>query len=245
MILIWIHLIYALNLAVSEQVTSYFLNSEYKFRNDLPNDHTIDCVHTDHQNDIHLSQSITLCYRTLPITYTDNNGFYLATSISFGTIDKSYRKLKDGLVFGVWDLAYWLGIRREQNGSVVWVPMGDNLIQDLQIWRHICLAINFKLGTAVLVEKGVVVKRTKSIELMYEKHSLNHVAVGCFYRGSTVGSGYITMYGKVADLQIFGTFLSDLEMIKITRCTNRQSVLIMIKKSLDCSSPLQKFICFH
>ena len=126
-----IHFMFALEFVMSEKIATYFLNSEYQFRNKLPNNHNIDCVHTDQRNDILLPQSITICYRALPLMYMSNNGFYLATSISFGTIDKSYRKVKDGLVFGVWDLAYWLGIKHHQNESIFWMSMGDNLVQDL------------------------------------------------------------------------------------------------------------------
>ena len=52
---------------------------------------------------------------------------------------------------------------------------------------------------------------------------MKHVAVGCFYRGSSYGSGYQTMYGRVTDLQMLGTFLSDKEMQKITVCKERMT----------------------
>ena len=81
MILIWINLVVTLNIVVSEKVATYFLNSDYTFLNHLPNNQKIDCVHTDHQNVILLTQSITVCYRSLPFLYTGNNGFYLATQV--------------------------------------------------------------------------------------------------------------------------------------------------------------------
>ena len=210
-----------LDIVMSEKVTTFFLNSDYDFRNHLPNNQDIDCVHTDYQNILLLAESITVCYRSLPFMYTSNSGFYLATSLSFGTIDNQYRRVQNGFVFGVWDSAYWIGTRHHTNESMIWVTMGDNLIKDLHVWRHICLAINFRFGTAVLVEKGVIIKRTKSPDLIYEKQSMNHVAVGCYYKGSSEATGYQTMYGRVTDLQLFGTFLSNQEMQKITECKER------------------------
>ena len=102
--LIWINLWVTSNMVVSEKVATYFLNSNYTFRDHFPNNPNIDCVHTDDQNVILLTQSITVCYRSLPFLYTGNNGFYLATSISF---DNQFKQFENGFVLGVWDSAYF------------------------------------------------------------------------------------------------------------------------------------------
>ena len=65
---------------------------------------------------------------------------------------------------------------------------------------------SFEVTSEGLAEFGRKVKKT-----------MNHVSVGCIYRRK--GIGYMSMYGQVADFQMFSTVLEDDQMEKITGCT--------------------------
>ena len=97
--------------------------------------------------------------------------------------------------------------------SFKWVGMGENRLSDLQVWRHTCLSIDFVNGLVKLIENGEIQYKTQNEGIKELGSTMNHVAAGCFYRPSGL-TKYQSMYGRIADVQIFSTILSDQDMQK-------------------------------
>ena len=143
-----------------------------------------------------------------------------STVVGFGTLRSDFLEMEEGVIFAVWETGPWLGVKYQAGPSYHWVALGANFMHDLQIWRHSCFSVDFETGETNLVENGRVRFKTRSDEIHTLGSKMNFVGAGCFYR--TSGAGYQSMYGRVTDVQIFGTILSDLEMEKITGCLTRK-----------------------
>ena len=209
-------LFFLVTFSEEDELTTYFLNTDYSFRNNLPNSPDITCLHTDPTNILPLPKEITFCYRSLPLVYM-GIGYFWSTVSSFGTISRDGRKIDNGYLFGVWETGYWLGVRNQTDQSIGWISLGENIKRNVQIWRHFCIAIERSLGSVSLVENGEKISELNSELVKSSRNTMNHVAVGCAYRG-TAESGYLSMHGKVTDAQIFGSLLSIKEMLQITGC---------------------------
>ena len=130
--------------------------------------------------------------------------------------------MEEGYVFGIWNTGPWLGFKGPQNSVYEWLALGENFLKDFQIWRHSCISIDSELGEVKLFENGALRFEGKS-EVLVKLTSITHVAAGCFYYFKSSGvPGYMSMFGKVTDLQIFSEILSEDEMKKITSCENRK-----------------------
>ena len=140
--------------------------------------------------------------------------------LSFGTIRSDFLIMEEAVLFGIWEEGPWLGFRYRTNQDAIWdwVSLGDNFMHDLQIWRHSCFTIDFESGHVTLVENGKVRIKTQSDKIKKLGGTMNHVSAGCLYHPSE----YLSMYGRVTDLQIFGRILSDQEMEEITGCKSRK-----------------------
>jgi hypothetical protein len=108
------------------------------------------------------------------------------------------------------------GASHTRDGPYNWLALGVNFMHDLQIWRHTCFTVDFDTGETKLIENQKVRFKSQSDDIQKLCSTMNHVAAGCFYR--TSGTDYQSMYGRVTDVQIFGSVLSDVELEEITGC---------------------------
>ena len=217
----WIVLVSLIPGGITEKLTTYFLNSGHTFRiplqDTLPD---IDCVHTNITNIIPMPSKVSLCYRMQPMRYTITKRYPRepwSTMMSFGTIRPDFKGLEEGILIGAWEDEYWFAIKNRTNKNYVWQSLGDNFMRDVQIWRHSCVSFDFDTKQVQLFENGE--KRYEKISEVVQKigETLNHVAAGCLYRSFR----YLSMYGRVTDLQIFGRVLPDGVMKAITGCEKR------------------------
>ena len=100
---------------LSEKLSTYFLNSEDKFRNPFPDDSPdIECLQTEVTNTIPLSSKMTICYRMQPMRYTVTKKFPLepwSTIVSFGTIRNDFKGLVEGIAIGAWEDDICFGLK--------------------------------------------------------------------------------------------------------------------------------------
>ena len=206
---------------LSEKLSTYFLNSEDKFRNPFPDDSPdIECLQTEVTNTIPLSSKMTICYRMQPMRYTVTKKFPLepwSTIVSFGTIRNDFKGLVEGIAIGAWEDEIWFGTKNRTNKSYKWLSLGKNFMRDVQIWRHTCISIDFETQDIKLFENGEKRHEKRSDVIQIIGLTMNHVAAGCFYRFYS----YLSMYGRVTDLQIFSKVLSDKMMEENTGCEKR------------------------
>ena len=125
-------------------------------------------------------------------------------------------------MFGVWETGPWLGYKTMGDSVFEWLALGENFLHDLQIWRHSCFSIDFETGDIKLVENGETRFRINSEDL-HQLTTINHVSVGCLYNGAgSAMETYMSMYGRVTDMQIFGRILSEEDLKKFTNCEERK-----------------------
>ena len=198
-VLLWT-LLYLVSLGTSERITTYFLNSDYSLYNPLPSD-------------------ITLCYRLQPMMYNGID-YYWPTIIGFGNIRSDFTDMDEGFAFGTWESGPWMGVKNRTNTNYAWVSLGPKFMHDVQIWRHTCLSMNFYTGHVKLFENGKERYRTQSDLIQKQEQWMNHVSVGCMYK-STGETEYMSMYGRVTYVQVFGNILIDTKMEEITECGSR------------------------
>ena len=133
-----------------DKIMTYFLNSEYSFRS-MPC-HTcpdIDCLHTPPNISLPLPVQVTVCFRSQPMMYQNHLSSW-SSVMGFGTIRTDFIDMEEGVVFGIWETGPWIGMKYRTSDSYAWVAMGENFMQDLQIWRHTCFSIDFETGQAQL-----------------------------------------------------------------------------------------------
>ena len=213
----WIILLSLIQGGISEKLETYFLNSGHSFVNPIAEDlPSMECLHTDVNNIIPMKSNITLCYRMQPMKYTGEKEAW-STVVSFGTIQPDFQGLEEGMLIGTWEHETWFAIKNRTNQNFVWKSLGKNVMHDVQIWRHTCVSIDIDSKHVQLFENGKkqLEARVQSIQRIGD--TLNHVAAGCLYRSSR----YLSMYGRVTDLQIFGRTLSAGIMEVITGCEER------------------------
>ena len=203
----------------SELMDSYFINSDYSFRNPLPyTTPDIACLRTDISQVIPLAAQVTLCYRAQPLIYIRHENPW-SSVIGFGTIKPDFSDIEEGINFGVYDDKLWFGFKRRSK-AVLWISLGENMFTDLHVWRHLCLSIDFEEGSVKLGDNGQVSVKTQSDGIRQLGSTMNYLGVGCFYK-STGTTKYQSMYGRVSDVQMFSRILADEEMIEITGCKSR------------------------
>ena len=213
---LWIALSLTPQATMSESIQTYFLNSDHTFRNPLPNA----CLHTDPANIIPLPSQLTFCLRMQPMVHAGQEDPW-STIVGFGTINTDFTGLEEGIAFGTWETGPWIGVKNKTNTDYVWIGLGKNFMRDVQIWRHTCFSINFDTGHMQLFENGEEQYKTQSDLIQRTGLTMNHVSAGCLYDSTSATLGAMSMYGRVTDIQIFGTILSDLMMEEITGCKLR------------------------
>ena len=134
----------------SEEIKAFFLHSSYDYRNPLCTScPDIECVHTEKAEILSRPTDITICYRSMPMTYQSMTNFW-STVFSFGSINDDFTDLEEGYLFGVWETGPWLGYKGSEDSVYEWLALGENFLHDLQIWRHSCLSIDFETGDVKL-----------------------------------------------------------------------------------------------
>ena len=136
--------------------------------------------------------------------------------------------MDEGYLFGVWETGPWLAYKGSNDTVHEWVALGENFLHDFQIWRHSCFSIDFEAGKIRLVENGETRHEMNSLELLRPR-TINFVSIGCYYKSSE----YMSMVGKVTDLQIFSKELSEEEMKRITTCEEREEGDVLSWKSSE------------
>ena len=128
-----------------------------------------------------------------------------------------------GLLFSVWDSGPWLALKSRGDSEYYWLSLGeDQFEQQLQVWRHSCISIDFTSGKLMFVENGKYLFSSFSKELINLGQSfdgiMDNIMVGCYYRPE--GSmGYMSMVGSVSDFHLFGRSLTEDEMVSMTNCS--------------------------
>ena len=124
----------------SEDISSYFLQSRHDYR--IPaytSGLNIECVHSKPAKLITNPTQITVCYRSLPITYQLSSfGDFWSTVLGFGSIKDDFTDMDEGYLFGVWKTGPWLAYKGPEDKAHEWVALGENFLHDPQIWRHSC-----------------------------------------------------------------------------------------------------------
>ena len=217
--IILVLLLYQSSLAESEKIRSFFLQHDYSF---LVPSYTagldMECVHTKQNNTLVTKPlSITLCFRSFPITWQLSifEQFWM-TIVGFGNIKEDFSDMDQGYLFGIWETGPWLAYKDSDDTVHEWVSLGQNAIPDFQIWRHSCIAINFETGDITLVENGNTRFRVNSQKLVRLRR-ISFVSAGCYYKSS----GYMSMHGRVTDLQMYSKELTEEDMKMITNCEDR------------------------
>ena len=142
------------------------------------------------------------------------------TVVAMGNILPDFTDLDGGFLFGSWHTGPWYGTTVKGENTYGWFGLGDKHDTELQIWHHYCFTFDMVTGYTVLVENGRVrfespYEEAKNLGGAWGKKA-NHVSAGCSYRAS--GTGYMSMAGRITDLQIFGRILTLKEMEDITNC---------------------------
>ena len=120
----------------------------------------------------------------------------------FGRIQTDFSDMVEGLILGVYEFLIWIGLKYKDNDNYVWVSMGKNEFQDLQVWRHLCISIEFETGRVNLVDNGEIFYAIQSEKVRPMSNSINFISIGCFYK-STGNTLYMSMYGRIGDIQLF------------------------------------------
>lgn len=141
---------------------------------------------------------------------------------AFGTLHSNLTTFKEAILFAIYESGPWLGVKHRDQDSIKWEALGDTLKRDLHVWIHFCLSIDFKTGVVKLAENGVVKFEKVSGKVHNVWNNVNTLSVGCFAGGwSESYNRYMSMYGKVTDVQLFSRVLTDLEMEEYTGCRSR------------------------
>ena len=191
-----------LSCTLSDALTSYFLNSDYTFKTPLPyTSPVIDCVHTNTSREYTLPRNLTMCLRAQPMLYRIRHNPWTIVA-GFGRIQTDFSDMVEGLILGVYEFLIWIGLKYKDNDNYVWVSMGKNEFQDLQVWRHLCISIEFETGRVNLVDNGEIFYAIQSEKVRPMSNSINFISIGCFYK-STGNTLYMSMYGRIGDIQLF------------------------------------------
>ena len=175
-----------------------------------------ECVHTDRKK-FFLPEQITLCYRHQPMVFNYRSGL-----ISFGKIESSWSNLEVGIVYANYDSGEWLGFV-EGLKPITWIPMGLHQFTT-QLWRHSCIAFDFKAATLQLYENGNKMHEEHFNKLrdIYNKlkTEMTIVTLGCAYIESKEEDWTYAMslLGRYSDFQMFSRLLRKKEMEDITGC---------------------------
>ena len=167
----------------SELMDSYFINSDYSFRNPLPyTTPDIACLRTDISQVIPLPAQVTLCYRAQPLIYIRHENPW-SNVIGFGTIKPDFSSVEEGINFCVMEEKMWIGYKRRSK-AILWIPLGKNMFTDLHVWRHFCLSIDFNQGSVKLGDNGQVNVKIQSDNIRQLSSTMNYLGAGCFYRNA-------------------------------------------------------------
>ena len=206
------------------KISTYFLNSDYSYHSPLctecPN---MDCLYTEINNSKPPPEQITLCYRTKSFLYLHPLSPW-STILGFGTLNSNLTTFQEAILFAIYESGPWLGVKDRDQDSLKWEALGDTLKRDLHVWIHFCLSIDFNTRVVKLAENGVVKFEKQSDKVHNVWNNVNTLSVGCFARGCCESiNRYMSMYGKVTDVQLFSRVLTDLEMEEYTGCRSRLS----------------------
>ena len=177
-----------------------------------------ECAHSMGKQII-LTEQFTLCYRHQPMIFNYRSGVF-----SFGRIDSSWSNLEVGFVYVNFDSGTWIGFVEGLN-PIAWMPLGLHQFTT-QVWRHSCIAFDFKKTTLQLYENGKKMHERK-FELLKDIYStikmdmnMNIFTIGCAYIDSLDEDWTYaaSMLGRYTDLQVFGRILSKKDMEDITGC---------------------------
>ena len=175
-----------------------------------------ECVHTAGKK-FFLPEQFTLCYRHQPIVFNYRSGL-----ISFGKIDSSWSSLEFGMVYGNYDSGSWIGFVQGVK-PIIWIPMGLHRFTT-QVWRHACIAFDFKAATLQLYENGNKMHEEYFDKLreIYQKlkTEMTIVTLGCAYieNREEDWSYAMSLLGRYSDFQMFSRLLEKEEMEDITGC---------------------------
>ena len=198
--------IVSLSSVSTQKITTFFLNSKYSFETPLEFETPkIDCVHMENSSNIALSEEITFCYRAMPLLYINKDNPWTSV-IGFGKIEPDFTNMEEGFVFGIYKALIWIGIKTSGDELYSWISLGKNTDTDLQVWRHICVSINFRSGNIKLVDNSELRFDGHSEKIKVFSKPISFVSVGCFYKNSG-NTLYMSMYGRVTDFQIFRQIL--------------------------------------
>ena len=201
----------------NEIIKTFYLNKKSGLESrPISQNNGQECVHTTGKQ-ISLPEQFTLCYRHQPMVFNYRSGL-----ISFGKIDSSWSNLEVGIVYGNYDSGEWLGFV-EGLKPITWIPMGLHQFTT-QVWRHACIAFDFQKATLQLYENGKK-KHEEHFEKLKEiykklKTNMTIFTLGCAYIDNLEEDWTYaaSLFGRYADLQVFGRILSKDDMNDITGC---------------------------
>ena len=110
-----------------------------------------------------------------------------------------------------------------------------------QVWHHTCFSLNRVTGRFVIVEDGSLQwdKTTPEVATWMKdiSESMNLFTAGCIYRST--GVKYMSMYGSITDVQVYGRSLSIADMLAYTTCDKVQQgdVISWLSTSWRLTSP--------
>ena len=82
------------------------------------------------------------------------------------------------------------------------------------------MSIELRSGNIKLVDNSELRYDGRLEKIKLFREPISFVSVGCFYKNSG-NTLYMSMYGRVADFQMFSNLLSDSEMKAYTSCRKR------------------------
>ena len=204
----------------SQSMTSYFLNRNYFLQTPLSfRNPRIDCVHINTSQILPLPENLTMCLRAKPLRYRLKHNPWTQVA-GFGTIKEDYTDMVEGLLLGVYEHLIWIGVKYNESDNLVWVSLGKNEFKELQVWRHLCLSVQFNTGELHLADNGEIFYKVRSEKVKRLGKTMNFVSAGCFFKSSG-NTLYMSMQGEITDFQIFSRILSESEMKEVTGCKNR------------------------
>ena len=163
-------------------------------------------------------ENFTFCHRMKAFQYTTVKKVLFIMSL--GIIDSGFTDMKRGFTLGYWTSGPFFGIKHQDSGFN-WI--GHSKVDwKLHQWTHICFTYSLVTGSYKIVVDGeILFEKMNANWIKFGKtfHSpFNFLSVGCTYRSESYK--YVTMHGRITDIQVWDAELNTAILKSITSCKN-------------------------